>query len=92
MILTLGEGGHMGYGRQRVWGSIGWGVTALTAGYAMDLVSEDDHYKSYTPAFILVIVFTFFDVLSCTKLEVPYCHYFNLFFIFNKKYNFFSYQ
>ncbi|XP_053598323.1 major facilitator superfamily domain-containing protein 6 [Microplitis demolitor] len=68
---VLGEGGHMGYGRQRVWGSIGWGVTALTAGYAMDLVSEDDHYKSYTPAFILVIVFTFFDVLSCTKLELP---------------------
>ncbi|XP_034952172.1 major facilitator superfamily domain-containing protein 6-A [Chelonus insularis] len=67
----LGEGGHMGYGRQRVWGTIGFGITALTAGYAIDFVSGDDVIKSYTPAFILVIVFTLLDIFCCTKLELP---------------------
>ncbi|CAG5076595.1 Similar to Mfsd6: Major facilitator superfamily domain-containing protein 6 (Mus musculus) [Cotesia congregata] len=68
---SISEGSSMGYGRQRVWGSIGWGITALLAGYAIDLVSEDEYYKSYTPAFILVIVFTGFDIISCTKLQLP---------------------
>lgn len=70
IIKKIGEGGQMGYGRQRVFGTIGFGMTALLAGYAVDLWSEGRAIKSYTPAFLLVFTFTCFDLLCCTKLEV----------------------
>lgn len=60
----------MGYGRQRVWGTIGFGIAALFAGYLMDFVSKDLSSNSYTPAFILIIVFTSLDAICCTKLKV----------------------
>jgi len=65
-----GESGQMGYGRQRVWGTIGFGIAALLAGYTMDLWSRGEIYKTYTPAFLLVLVFTSIDLICCTKLEV----------------------
>ncbi|XP_063992327.1 major facilitator superfamily domain-containing protein 6-A isoform X1 [Diachasmimorpha longicaudata] len=68
---VLGEGGHMGYGRQRVWGTIGFGVAALISGGAIDLASKGHIVKSYTPAFLLVLIFTIVDVFCCTKLELP---------------------
>ncbi|EFN78175.1 major facilitator superfamily domain-containing protein 6 [Harpegnathos saltator] len=68
---VLGEGGEMGYGRQRVWGTIGFGVVAFLAGYTIDLWSQGNIYKVYTPAFLLVFVFTCADLLCCRKLELP---------------------
>ncbi|XP_077266783.1 major facilitator superfamily domain-containing protein 6-like isoform X1 [Temnothorax americanus] len=68
---VLGEGGQMGYGRQRVWGTIGFGVAALLAGYAVDLWSQGEIYKTYTPAFLLVFIFTCIDLICCRKLELP---------------------
>ncbi|XP_047365966.1 major facilitator superfamily domain-containing protein 6 isoform X1 [Vespa velutina] len=68
---VLGEGGQMGYGRQRVWGTIGFGISAFLAGYAVDLWSEGKTIKTYTPAFILVFIFTSVDLLCCTKLKLP---------------------
>lgn len=62
----------MGYGRQRVWGTIGFGIGALLAGYTIDLWSQGDIYKTYTPAFLMVLAFTCFDVICCKKLEVSY--------------------
>lgn len=62
----------MGYGRQRVWGTIGWGITAFLAGYTVDLWSNGEIYKTYTPAFILVFAFTCFDLICCKKLEVSH--------------------
>ncbi|CAL1674196.1 unnamed protein product [Lasius platythorax] len=67
----LGEGGQMGYGRQRVWGTIGFGVTAFLAGYTVDLWSQGEIYKTYTPAFLLVLAFTCVDLICCRKLELP---------------------
>lgn len=60
----------MGYGRQRVWGTIGFGVAALLAGYTVNMWSQGEIYKTYTPAFLLVLVFTCIDLICCTKLEV----------------------
>lgn len=68
---VLGNGGEMSYGRQRVWGTIGFGITAFLSGFLIDLWSTDDNMKSYTPAFILVFVFCIIDLLCCTKLELP---------------------
>lgn len=70
MYACSGEGGQMGYGRQRVWGTIGFGVTAFLAGYTVDLWSQGEIYKTYTPAFLLVLAFTCVDLICCRKLEV----------------------
>lgn len=76
----------MGYGRQRVWGTIGFGITALLAGYSVDLWSNGQIAKTYTPAFILVFAFCFIDVLCCRKLEVN-CHSSNAIMIVFTNYN-----
>lgn len=60
----------MGYGRQRVWGTIGFGIAAFLAGYAVDIWSRGETLKIYTPAFVLIFVFSFFDLLCCRKLDV----------------------
>lgn len=76
----------MNYGRQRVWGSIGFGTTAFLAGYAMDWWSGDDEIKSYTPAFVLIIIFILIDLFCCSKLKVIF--YLNKFLIYFKFDNF----
>ncbi|XP_078033340.1 major facilitator superfamily domain-containing protein 6 isoform X2 [Augochlora pura] len=68
---VLGEGGEMSYGRQRVWGTIGFGISAFLAGYAVDYWSEGKMIKVYTPAFLLIFVFSFFDIIFCRKLKLP---------------------
>lgn len=60
----------MGYGRQRVWGTIGFGISALLAGSAVDYWSNGEIIKTYTPAFLLVFVFSFIDLFCCKKLDV----------------------
>ncbi|XP_052128997.1 major facilitator superfamily domain-containing protein 6 isoform X1 [Frankliniella occidentalis] len=68
---VLGEGGEMGYGRQRVFGAIGFGLSALLAGYVIDLFSTDDSMKNYAPAFILTLAFGLLDIFTCTRLKLP---------------------
>lgn len=68
---VLGEGGQMGYGRQRVWGTIGFGISALLAGHAIDWWSQGKTIKTYTPAFILVLLFSSIDLFCCRKLKLP---------------------
>lgn len=70
LFICLGEGGQMGYGRQRVWGTVGFGIAAFLAGYTIDLWSQGGIYKTYTPAFLLVLTFTCMDLICCQKLEV----------------------
>ncbi|XP_072930652.1 uncharacterized protein Sugb [Epargyreus clarus] len=53
------------YGKQRLWGSVGWGIFSLLTGTLIDLFS-DGAYKDYTIAFILMFVFMSGDVtVSC---------------------------
>ncbi|XP_013146484.1 PREDICTED: major facilitator superfamily domain-containing protein 6-A [Papilio polytes] len=64
------------YGKQRLWGSVGWGIFSLLTGTLIDWFSEGA-YKDYTIAFILMFVFMCGDVIvSCfiksesTKMSV----------------------
>ncbi|XP_052752558.1 major facilitator superfamily domain-containing protein 6-like [Galleria mellonella] len=53
------------YGKQRLWGSVGWGIFSLTTGALIDLFSEGAT-KNYAIAFILMFVFMSGDVVvSC---------------------------
>lgn len=53
------------YGKQRLWGSVGWGIFSLITGVLIDHFSEGA-YKNYTIAFVFMFVFMMGDVfVSC---------------------------
>lgn len=53
------------YGKQRLWGSVGWGIFSLMTGALIDVFSEGA-YKDYTVAFVLMFIFMCGDVaVSC---------------------------
>ncbi|EDW00756.1 major facilitator superfamily domain-containing protein 6 [Drosophila grimshawi] len=66
----LGEAEQSKYGAQRVWGTIGFGVTALLAGIVVNLWTTDT-VKSFTPALIIMGIFSVFDLFSVSKLKLP---------------------
>lgn len=67
---VTGSGGQMKYGHQRVWGTIGFGITALLAGSSIDWWSAGSSTKDYTPAFIIVLIFATIDLFCCLRLRV----------------------
>ncbi|XP_011878012.1 PREDICTED: uncharacterized protein LOC105567622 [Vollenhovia emeryi] len=68
----LGTVGQMKYGKQRLWGSIGYSFMSLVSGYTIDLWSQGKIYKTYTPAFLFMLVFIVIDLICCRKLKVYY--------------------
>lgn len=56
------------YGKQRVWGTIGFGTTALVAGYIVNIFS--DVSITYAPAFAVMLFFSICDLFACIKLKV----------------------
>lgn len=68
--LALFSGTHVSlYGKQRLWGSVGWGIFSLLTGTLIDLFSEGA-YKDYTIAFILMFVFMCGDVIVSAFIKV----------------------
>ena len=66
-FMMLGRFGG-DYGRQRVWGALGWGVSVVLAGALIDVVSGGPGTpKDYTPAFILTLAIFFIDFFSISK-------------------------
>ncbi|XP_060523756.1 major facilitator superfamily domain-containing protein 6 [Cylas formicarius] len=57
------------YGKQRVWGTIGFGLTALVGGYVVDKFS--DQKISYIPAVIVMVFCSCLDLVCCVKLKLP---------------------
>ncbi|XP_075165042.1 major facilitator superfamily domain-containing protein 6 [Haematobia irritans] len=66
----LGDTAEHKYGAQRVWGTIGFGLTALISGIVVDLWTVET-LKSFTPALVIMLVFSTFDLLSVSKLKLP---------------------
>lgn len=60
----------MKYGAQRVWGTIGFGISALIAGVAVALYGSDVIH-SIAPPLIVMIVFSSFDVVCIKWLRLP---------------------
>lgn len=63
------------YGKQRLWGSVGWGIFSLLTGALIDAFS-DGEYKNYAVAFILMFIFMMGDVIVSCFVKV--CGYMNL--------------
>ncbi|KAK9721697.1 MFS_1 like family [Popillia japonica] len=57
------------YGKQRVWGTIGFGLAAAISGVAVEHWSNEA--ISYRPAIICMLIFVVFDIVACVKLELP---------------------
>ncbi|KAL1461592.1 hypothetical protein WDU94_013472 [Cyamophila willieti] len=67
----LGEGNEVHYGMQRVYGTIGFGTTALISGWAIDTFSGESELKDYTPAFWIFVIFLTMDVVCCFYIKLP---------------------
>lgn len=62
----------MAYGGQRVWGTIGFGISALLSGILMHFyANESDAISTMTPALIIMIGFSVFDLISIKWLQLP---------------------
>lgn len=60
------------YGKQRVWGTIGFGVTALLSGLIVNFYSDSG--ISYTPALIVMMTCVIVDLFACNQLDLPVMH------------------
>ncbi|EDV35823.1 uncharacterized protein Dana_GF12659, isoform E [Drosophila ananassae] len=58
------------YGAQRVWGTIGFGATAMLGGIVVNWWTSDA-VKNLTPALVIMCVFSLLDLFSVSKLKLP---------------------
>ncbi|CAH1261838.1 MFSD6 [Branchiostoma lanceolatum] len=54
---VLGEEKTKGYGRQRLWGSVGWGIFATVSGFSTDLLGDGNGQSNYAFAFYSFLAF-----------------------------------
>ncbi|XP_016983471.1 major facilitator superfamily domain-containing protein 6-B isoform X1 [Drosophila rhopaloa] len=69
----LGDRHHL-YGKQRLCGSLGWGVFALLAGVLVDHMSLGEVDKNYTAVFWMALIIMGFDVFASSKLRHTQTH------------------
>lgn len=68
MFYFKGEEKH-NYGKQRLWGSIGWSLLGALSGACVDWYSEGLENKDYTPAYILSLICFFLDIVVILKMK-----------------------
>uniref|UniRef100_A0A8D8M315 Major facilitator superfamily domain-containing protein 6-A n=2 Tax=Cacopsylla melanoneura TaxID=428564 RepID=A0A8D8M315_9HEMI len=57
------------YGKQRLWGAVGWGMCSLLAGFLVDHFSSSALNKNYTPVFYLMLAILLFDTFVSSKIK-----------------------
>jgi len=60
------------YGRQKCWGSVGWGLFSMIIGLLVDRVSEKKKKKDYSPLFYSSILLTVLNLITIPKIKVRY--------------------
>ncbi|CAL1274891.1 unnamed protein product [Larinioides sclopetarius] len=58
------------YGKQRMWGTIGWAIFALAAGALNHAFSKSNGETNYIPGFYMAIVFYTLDIFLIWKLQL----------------------
>ncbi|GFT15713.1 major facilitator superfamily domain-containing protein 6 [Nephila pilipes] len=60
------------YGRQRMWGTIGWGIFSLLAGYLNHVGTIASNITSYWPGFYMSVVFYSLDIGAFWKIQMKH--------------------
>ncbi|GIY75123.1 MFS domain-containing protein [Caerostris darwini] len=68
---TLGEEMEL-FGRQRMFGTIGWGIFSLVAGSLNHLFSKSSNVVNYAPGFYMSVIFYSLDVFVLLKLNLKF--------------------
>lgn len=56
-----------------MWGSVGFGIFNIGAGYLVDVFSRGQHDKDYTCIFYIMVITMIFDIIiSATLKKVRY--------------------
>ncbi|XP_026806833.1 major facilitator superfamily domain-containing protein 6-B-like isoform X1 [Rhopalosiphum maidis] len=58
------------YGKQRLWGSIGWSLFAIISGVCIDWYSAGLEYKNYAPGYVIALICFLVDIYVVSKLKV----------------------
>jgi len=65
------------YGRQRLWGSIGYGLSSIVVGSIIDAISSSAGVKNYKPAFYFSFIVLIIDVVT-SYFFIKVCSYIKL--------------
>ncbi|XP_076762676.1 sugar baby transporter isoform X1 [Xylocopa sonorina] len=65
----LGNERRKEYGKQKMWGSIGFGIFGISAGYLVDVFSKGQLQKDYTCIFYIMLVTMIFDIIVSATLR-----------------------
>ncbi|UYV65783.1 hypothetical protein LAZ67_3005446 [Cordylochernes scorpioides] len=58
------------YGKQRLWGSVGWGLMGIISGLLIEFASIDRNEINYLPAYIILLVFLAINIVVVGKLRI----------------------
>ncbi|CAL1296718.1 unnamed protein product [Larinioides sclopetarius] len=64
---VLGEKRHL-YGRQRLFGTIGWSLACLLSGYLSDIATGNKERKDYSPGYYIMACLLLIDILVMCKM------------------------
>ncbi|KAG7189792.1 hypothetical protein KM043_017454 [Ampulex compressa] len=65
----LGNDRRKEYGKQKMFGSIGFGIFGISAGYLVDIFSEGKLQKDYSCIFYIMLVAMIFDIVVSSMLK-----------------------
>ncbi|XP_031840492.1 sugar baby transporter [Nomia melanderi] len=65
----LGTDRRKDYGKQKMWGSIGFGIFGISAGYLVDLFSQGKLQKDYTCIFYIMLIIMILDIIASITLK-----------------------
>lgn len=72
VTCTLGYERRKDYGKQKMWGSIGFGIFGISAGYLVDVFSEGQSEKNYNCIFYIMLIMMIFDFIVSMTLKKVY--------------------
>lgn len=62
------------YGKQRLWGTISWGVATLASGFFNDIASGGSKYIDFSPGFYLMLTFFAIDIFILCVYPIKKAH------------------